>query len=67
MLPLLIFGQVQLVSYICATQGTLLMRNGLQSRCLQALYLPVDHTAKNIRDALAITLQNWNSDPLKQV
>ena len=39
----------------------------LQTYCLQALYLPVDHTASNIADALLSTLDNWNLDPSNQV
>ncbi len=32
----------------------------LRTYCLQALYLPVDHTASNIADALLSTLENWS-------
>ena len=39
----------------------------LKSRCLQALYLPADHTADNLADALSSILENWKLDPLKQV
>ena len=39
----------------------------LRTYCLQALYLPVDHTASNIADALLATLENWNLDSSNQV
>ena len=39
----------------------------LKTYCLQALYLPEDHSADNISDALTATLDNWGLNPLKQV
>ena len=39
----------------------------LRTYCLQALYLPVDHKASNIADALLATLENWNLDSSNQV
>ena len=53
--------------YLCYTVHFIDEKWSFQSRCLQALYLLVDHSAKNIADALSTTLQNWNLDPSKQV
>ena len=39
----------------------------LQTYCLQALYLPEDHTADHISEALTLTLENWGLNYLKQV
>ncbi len=39
----------------------------LRTYCLQALYLPVDHTASNIADALLSTLENWSLNSSNQV
>ena len=39
----------------------------IQSRCLQALYLPEDHTTNILAEALTMTLENCNLDPTKQV
>ena len=39
----------------------------LESRCLQTLYLPEDHTGENIAAALRETLESWEIDVSKQV
>ena len=39
----------------------------LKSHCLQALYLPQDHTADNISEAMTITLSNWQLPISNQV
>ena len=39
----------------------------LQSRCLQTLYLPDDHTADNLAEYITRTLQVWGLDAAKQV
>ena len=39
----------------------------LQSRSLQTLYLPDDHTGENIAQALTETLRTWELDSVKQV
>ena len=39
----------------------------LKSRCLQALFLPEDHTADNIADAITTTLTNWSLPISNQV
>ena len=39
----------------------------LQSRCLQTLYVPDDHTADNLADAMSDTLETWGLDAAKQV
>ena len=39
----------------------------LITRCLQALYLPQDHTADNIAEAITTTLSNWNLPVSNQV
>lgn len=38
----------------------------LQSRCLQMLYLPEDHTGVNLAEALTGTFENWGLDISKQ-
>ena len=38
----------------------------LKIRCLQALYLPQEHTGENIVNALLGILESWNLDPTKQ-
>lgn len=37
----------------------------LQSKCLQVLYTPQDHTSENLKDALQDSLERWNLDPSK--
>ena len=39
----------------------------LQSFCLQTHYMPEDHTADNIQEALSDTLQVWKLDASKLV
>ena len=39
----------------------------LESRCLQTLYLPEDHTGENIAVPLRETLESWEIDVSKQV
>ena len=39
-------------SYLCYTVHFIDEKWSLQSCCLQALYLPIDHSAENIADAL---------------
>ena len=39
----------------------------LQSQCLQVLYVPQDHTADNLADAMVDTFDTWGSDAAKQV
>lgn len=39
----------------------------LQSRSLQTLYVPDDHTADVLADAMIETLETWGLDPVKQV
>ena len=39
----------------------------LESRCLQAFYLPEDHTGENIAVALRETLESWEIDVSKHV
>ena len=39
----------------------------LESRVLQASYLPQDHNAENISDAFTATLENWKLKPSQQV
>jgi len=34
----------------------------LQSHCLQAHYMPEDHTDVQLQDALSVTLEQWNLD-----
>ena len=38
-----------------------------QSRCLETLYTPVDHTAENLADGMKVILENWNLSSTKQV
>ena len=38
-----------------------------QSYCLQAHYIPADHTGMNFQDALSQTLSNWEFDATKVV
>ncbi|KAK2190879.1 hypothetical protein NP493_65g01022 [Ridgeia piscesae] len=39
----------------------------LQSKFLQVLYTPQDHTSENLKDALQDSLDKWNLDPSKLV
>ena len=39
----------------------------LQSRCLQTLYTPADHTAENLADGMKEILEHWNLSSTKQV
>ena len=39
----------------------------LQSRCLQTLYMPDDHTAETLADGMNKALDRWNLAPSKQV
>ena len=39
----------------------------LQSKCLQVLYTPQDHTSENLKDALQDSLDRWNLDPSKLI
>ena len=39
----------------------------LQSRCLETLYTPADHTAENLADGMKEILENWNLSSTKQV
>lgn len=39
----------------------------LQSRCLQTLYVPADHTAENLADGMNEILNQWQLSPTKQV
>ena len=39
----------------------------LQSKCLQTLYMPADHTAENLADGMKDILQHWHLSSTKQV
>lgn len=39
----------------------------LQSRCLQTLYVPENHTAETLADGMKEVLEHWNLAPSKQV
>ena len=39
----------------------------LQTRCIQTLYVPKNHTAMNLSAVMTQTLQSWNLEPSKQV
>ena len=39
----------------------------LKSKCLQTHYMPEDHTAGNLAEALTTTLESWNLQPHSQV
>ncbi len=39
----------------------------LQSKCLQTLYVPEDHTAKNLAEGMKEVLDQWKLAPSKQV
>ena len=38
----------------------------LETKCLQTLYFPADHTAENIAETLQDTLEQWGLDPKNQ-
>ena len=39
----------------------------LQSRCLQTIHVPEDHTAETLADGMKEVLDHWNLGPSKQV
>ena len=39
----------------------------LQSHCLQANYMPEDHTGEKLQDALIMSFDEWNLDSSKLV
>ena len=39
----------------------------LQSKCLQTLYMPADHTAENLADGMKEILEHWHLSSTKQV
>ena len=39
----------------------------LQSRCLQTLYMPADHTAENLADGMKEILEEWHLSSTRQV
>ena len=51
--------------YICLTVHYIDSKWVLQSHCLQAYYIPEDHTGQQLQDALGISLDEWYLDPKK--
>ena len=39
----------------------------LETKCLQTLYFPADHTAENIAETLQVTLEQWGLEPKNQI
>ena len=53
--------------YLCYTIHFVDREWCLQTRCLQTLYMPEDHTADNLVDVMTDTLEMWGLDAAKQV
>ena len=53
--------------YMCLTVHYIDSKWVLQSHCLQAHYIPEDHTGQQLQDALGISLDEWYLDPKKLV
>ena len=53
--------------YLSLTVHYIDMEWNLQSHCLQANYMPQDHTGEQIQDALNTSFDEWSLDPNKLV
>ena len=53
--------------YLCLTVHYIDMEWNLQSHCLQANYMPQDHTGEQLQDALSTSFDEWSLDPNKLV
>ena len=53
-------------SYLSYTVHYISSQWKLETKCLQTLYFPADHTAENIAETLQDTLEQWGLEPKNQ-